>query len=163
VQVRPDAAGAKYLYADSGDQYGMHFIGQNITVGAIREIYRIVNSHAARKIVFLTSMIVRPFLAQLLEEFAFLSSSDRIEFDLQVVPNRFLGGNIVMGDMLVLDDFRDFLDDYLRKEPMTDLVLLPSGPFNLGGWLRDMKGQSFEVLRRRYAVPVFLIKAAYFE
>ena len=68
-----------------------------------------------------------------------------------------------MGDMLVLDDFYGFIEQYLANNTQTDLILLPSGPFNHGGWLRDMKGQPFRLLQRGFDIPIELIKAPYFE
>ena len=164
VKLKCDAEGDRYIYGRPfNDRFGIHLIGENIRLASVREIFARVRFHKAKKVLFLTSLVVRPFLSQLIQELGFLCANEEVEFDLQIPPNCFLGGNIVMGDMLVLDDFFSFIDDYLSSNLDIDLVLLPSGPFNHGNWLRDMKGQPFELLRRAYKVPVELIKAPYFE
>lgn len=152
----------RYIYGKPfNDRFGLHLFGENLPIGAIKTVYEVVARHRAKNVLIATSLIVRPFLIKMLEQLSFLTE-ENISFDLQIVPNDFLGGNIVMGDMLVIDDFYGFLQTYLRENDC-DLVLIPSGPFNHGGWLRDMKGQSFELLRRMISTPIEMIEANYFE
>ena len=152
-----------YIYDEPfNDIYGLHLMGQDLKISSIREIFKQIELYKARRILLLTSMIVKPFLVNALKKYAPVYCKDSIEFDLQVPPNNFLGGNIIMGDMLVLDDFYEFIETYLKTNKI-DLVLIPSGPFNYGGWLRDMKGQPFVLLQYAFNIPVEIIKAPYFE
>jgi hypothetical protein len=164
LRLQGDYLHDDYLYdLPFNDRYGIHLIGENIRLRSIRDIFSVVDRYGAKRVLFLTSMIVRPLLAKLLKELSVLSGGKNIEFDLQIPQNRFLGGNIVMGDMLVLDDFLEFIEGYARDNGAPDLILLPSGPFNHGGWSRDMKGQPFELLRHFVESPIEMIEAPYFE
>jgi hypothetical protein len=164
IMLRGNMVNDNYLYdLPFNDRYGIHLIGENIRIRSIRDTFDLVKRHNASKVLFLTSMIVRPLLAKFLSELSILSDGAKIEFDLQIPPNRFLGGNIVMGDMLVLDDFLEFIEGYVRDNGAPDLILLPSGPFNHGGWVRDMKGQPFDLLRYFFKIPIEMVEAPYFE
>ena len=152
----------EYIYGElRNDRFGIHLLGEDIPLKAIRNLFQIINKYKAKNVLLCTSLIVKPFAERMLKMFsgALIESTC---IDLQVVPNKFLGGNIVMGDMLVTEDFMDFIECYLMANEC-DLILVPSGPYNHGEWLRDMKGQSFDLLRKCFAVPLELLESTYFE
>lgn len=162
VSVDPSDRGIEYIFPRSmNDRYGIHLIGEDIPVKAIRQIYDLINEYEPNKVLFLTSMIVRQFLAKALKRYHFLAGHS-VEFDLQVPSNKYLGGNIVMGDMLVVDDFVHFIQEYMQDQK-PDLIMIPSGPFNHGGWCRDMKGQPVGLIEKFFDVPIKIIEAPYFE
>lgn len=146
----------------ANDFLGIHLQGEDLRTASIRSVFDAVNAHAARDVVVLTSMIVRPFIARWLKKYEFLLASPT-SFDLIIPENRFLGGNIVMGDMLVVDDIVACLEEHVAKHGKPDLVILPSGPFNHGGWRRDMKGQSYKLVEAITQLKVSLIESPYFE
>ncbi len=62
-----------------------------------------------------------------------------------------------MGDLLVVQDFIEAIGDHLRKNPPPDLVVIPSSPFSLGQWRRDLEGRVFTEIERSAGVPVALL------
>ena len=62
-----------------------------------------------------------------------------------------------MGDLLVIRDFIDAIREYLRKNPPPDLVVIPSSPFSLGQWRRDLEGRVFTEIERSVGLPVALL------
>jgi len=76
-----------------------------------------------------------------------------------VVPeNRFFGGNIFMGDLLVVGDFIRCIEKHGAKEGGNpDLVVIPSSPFNLSQWGRDLTGRCYLDIERETGIPVALL------
>ncbi|MDD4859053.1 MAG: hypothetical protein PHR56_02485, partial [Dehalococcoidales bacterium] len=71
---------------------------------------------------------------------------------------RYFGGNIFMGDLLVVQDFIDAIAEYIeRTGKRPDLVIIPSSPFNLSGWGRDLTGRVYLDIQRHAGVPVELL------
>lgn len=156
---------SKYLYGlPYNDRFGIFLLAGGIPVSAIRQIFRLVNLYHARNPVLITSLVVRPLVERALEEFAFLAQDQEVEFTLLEPRCQFYGGNIVLGDLLVVDDLLLALREHLATSPTPpDLVLVPTASFNYGGWFRDIKGQPLELLRRALPLPVEPIVAANFE
>jgi pyruvate-formate lyase-activating enzyme len=110
----------------------------------------------AREILILTSALIRPTLEKRIRDNLFLPGTT---LHLRVPPNRYLGGNIFMGDLLVVEDFitaiKDFLDEGLGRP---DLVVIPSSPFRLSGWGRDLTGRVYKDIERITGIPVELME-----
>jgi hypothetical protein len=66
------------------------------------------------------------------------------------VPNEFFGGNICLGDLLVVEDFARLIERELGRRPRPDLIVVPSSPFSR--WGRDLRGHSRMELVRRFGV-----------
>ncbi|NWF56249.1 MAG: hypothetical protein HXY45_15805 [Syntrophaceae bacterium] len=62
-----------------------------------------------------------------------------------------------MGDLLVVRDFIKAIREFLRKNPPPDLVVIPSSPFSLGQWRRDLQGRAFPEIERAVGLPVALL------
>lgn len=110
----------------------------------------------AREVLILTSTLVRPTLEKRVRETSFPSE---IKFHLRVPPNRYLGGNIFMGDLLTVGDFIEAVKDFLKEGPLIpDLIVIPSSPFHLSGWGRDLTGRVYKDIERVTGIPVGLIE-----
>ena len=84
---------------------------------------------------------------------------DEIKLHLRVPPNRCLGGNIFMGDLLMVDDFIAAVKDFLEEGRVSpDLVVIPSSPFHISGWERDLSGRVYKDIERVTGIPVGLIE-----
>jgi hypothetical protein len=80
-----------------------------------------------------------------------------IQIQVEIPQNRFFGGNIFMGDLLVVRDFIGAIRDYAEKNPSPDLIVIPSSPFSLGHWGRDLEGRVYSDIERAVGLPVALL------
>jgi hypothetical protein len=109
-------------------------------------------------VLLLTSTLVRPVLEQCLAE-SHLLSRPGLRLDIEVPRNRFFGGNVHMGDLLVVQDFIDHIKEYIdRTKKAPDLVVIPSTPFGLGQWGRDLTGRVYLDIKRDVGVHVELLE-----
>jgi hypothetical protein len=101
----------------------------------------------AKTVLVLTSYIVKSSLSELIGLFS-EDLKDRIKIYLEVPKNReFLGGNIIIGDLLVADDFIRCIQDWRKRNHMDpDLVIVPGTPFN--EWGRDLTNNTYMKIER---------------
>ena len=63
-----------------------------------------------------------------------------------------------MGDLLVVEDFVDCITEYIvKKKCKPDLVVIPSSPFNLSGWGRDLTGECYLNIERKTGIKTELL------
>jgi len=77
----------------------------------------------------------------------------------EVPVNDYFGGNILMGDLLVVEDFIRHIKKHIstnRANP--DVVIIPSSPFSLGDWGRDLTGRVYLDIERCVGIPVELLE-----
>ena len=115
-----------------------------------------ISSRGSREILLLTSSLVKPVLKKMLAEQGFIPE---VNLHLRIPRNRYFGGNIFMGDLMVVEDFIEAIEAFIDKEKIhPDLVLIPSSPFHLSGWGRDLTGRVYLDIERRTGVPVALVE-----
>jgi len=156
-----DLTNYSYPYSKEIDTHlGIIFRGTGLRMSYIEELRQIIQAHEAKRVLFLSSALVKPTLEQCLSESHFFGDS-QIKIDIEVPQNRFFGGNIFMGDLLVVQDFIDCINEcIMRKEDKPDLVVIPSSPFNLNGWGRDLTGRVYLDIERKTGVPVEILPCA---
>ena len=63
-----------------------------------------------------------------------------------------------MGDLLVVSDYICAIEKFISEEKIQpDLVLIPTSPFHLSGWNRDLTGRVYLEIERHTKIPVALI------
>ncbi len=146
-----------YPYSKEIDTHlGLIFMGTGLKKGYLEGIFDIIEGKKGNNILFLSSFLMKPLLEQLLKESPYLKSNN---IKIGVPQNRFFGGNIRMGDLLVVQDYIDYIKDYKRSSGINpDLVIIPSSPFNLSGWGRDLTGRVYLDIERVTGVPVELLE-----
>ncbi|MDR5759692.1 PDZ domain-containing protein [Caballeronia sp. LZ035] len=154
-----------YIYGfPYNDRFGIYLIAGSIPAAALDQIFKYIEFYRARKIILITSHVVAPLLAKLLEDYRFRLECHEVSIDLIIPENRFYGGNIVLGDLFVVEDIASAIQRHLKDANETpELVLVPSASFNYGGWWRDIKGQPFLFLQKMFNFPVHPVVASYFE
>ncbi len=147
--------------------FGIIFMGMGFRVGTLEKLKGVISlsgiksiSHNAyasttKKVLLLSSQLVRPVLEQSL---AISPLFGGVDLRVEVPPNRFFGGNIFMGDLLVVQDFIDYLKEYVEGEWTPDLIVIPSSPFSLGDWGRDITGKVYLEIERGIGIPVALLE-----
>ena len=144
-----------YPYAPETDHHlGMIFMGSGFRPSLLEALKSLITDHQARNVLLLSSPLVKPVFLQLLQESSLFGG---IQIRVEVPENRYFGGNICMGDLLVVQDFIEAIREVLRKSPPPDLVVIPSSPFSLGQWRRDLEGRVFTEIERSVGLPVALL------
>jgi membrane-associated protease RseP (regulator of RpoE activity) len=147
-----------YPYSESVDRHlGIVMMGTGFRLGCLEKLREVIDIHKAKRVLFLSSTLVKPSFEQALGESALFASGE-VEIDIQVPRNDFFGGNIFMGDLLVVQDFIDYIKEYLEKGGRRpELIVIPSSPFNLGQWKRDLTGRVYLDIEREVGIPVELL------
>jgi len=148
-----------YPYSRETDRHlGIIFMGTGLRIGYLEELRDIIDSHKAKYVLFLSSALVKPTFEQCLAQSQLFGN---VRIDVQVPRNNFFGGNVFMGDLLVVQDFIDFIEEYLEQNRVRpDLIVIPSSPFNLGQWGRDLTGRVYLDIERAVEIPVELLECA---
>lgn len=148
-----------YPYSRNIDQHlGIIFLGMGFRISGIERLKEIIDAYQAKHVLLLSSTLVKPVLEQCLRESHLLGNS-QLQLDIVVPQNRFLGGNIFMGDLLVVQDFIDCIEEYLaqtKKKP--EVIVIPASPFHLGQWQRDLTGRVYLDIERQVGIPVALLE-----
>ena len=135
---------------------GCVFPSSGIPLDWTGQLRNLILKVQAREVLVLTSTLVRPTLEKRIRETPFPAE---IKLHLRVPPNRCLGGNIFMGDLLMVEDFISAVKDFLREGLVSpDLVVIPSSPFHMSGWGRDLRGRVYKDIERVTGIPVGLIE-----
>lgn len=144
-----------YPYAPETDHHwGMIFMGSGFRPSILEGLKALIAHHQAKKVLLFSSILVKPVFLQLLQESSLFGG---IQIQVEVPENRYFGGNICMGDLLVVEDFIEAIREYLEKNSPPDLVVIPSSPFSLGQWRRDLEGRVYTEIQRAVGLPVALL------
>jgi hypothetical protein len=156
------AASRGYRYAPPyRDIYGIHLIAGSIGIGAIRQLFQVINRQNADRVLLISSPLVTPLAEQMIQDFAPLLGRE-CDLDVIAAENRYFGGTICIGELLTVDDFVACAREQLARKKY-DLVVIPSAAFRVGGWYRDLRGVPFSDIGRRLQVPVEMLVADAFE
>jgi hypothetical protein len=135
---------------------GCVFPSSGIPLEWTEQVKSLIYKEHAREVLILTSTLVQPTLEKRIRETPFPAE---IKLHLRVPANRCLGGNIFMGDLLMVEDFIEAVKDFLKEGRLSpDLIVIPSSPFHLSGWGRDLSGRVYKDIERTTGIPVGLIE-----
>jgi pyruvate-formate lyase-activating enzyme len=140
---------------ETSTHLGAVFASAGIPREWIERLKDTIVSNGAKQALMLTSCLMRPTLEKMISRNGLFSDT---ELHLRVPENRFFGGNIFMGDLLVVEDFIHAVRDFIEREGMRpDLIVAPSSPFHIGGWGRDLTGRVYLDIERELGIPVALV------
>jgi membrane-associated protease RseP (regulator of RpoE activity) len=135
---------------------GCVFPSDGIPIIWTERIREMILKHQAREVLVLTSTLVRPMLEKRIRETLFPVEA---HLHLRVPSNQTLGGNIFMGDLLTVEDFITAANNFLDEGQIRpDLIIIPSSPFHLSGWGRDLTGRVYKDIERFIGIPVGLVE-----
>lgn len=134
---------------------GAVFASGGIPASWTDQLRRVITHRDAGSVLLMTSRLVRPALARMISASPWFSG---IDLHLVVPENRHFGGNIFMGDLLVVEDFIAAARVFIIENGVTpDLVLVPASAFSMSGWGRDLTGRVFLDIERELKIPAALV------
>ena len=157
LTVKINLGDLSYPFTKAFDKHvGITFMGTGLRPSYIERLKEMIDEHRAKDVLFLSSALVRPTFEQCLRESRLLDSAD-LKINIEVPQNSYFGGNIFMGDLLVVQDFIDCIKEHLLRAHEPDLIVIPSSPFALGNWKRDLTGRVYLDIEREVGIPVRLL------
>lgn len=146
-----------YPYGDmlgfKGFEWGLILV-DNIKFSYLKDMRALMDRHSAKRVLLCSSELMRPIAIEMIERSELFADCT---ISVEVPPNVFFGGTIVLGDLLVVDDFVRFLNERSRTGPPFDLVVIPSSPFSRGEWQRDLAGIPFRDIARRTGLTIEML------
>lgn len=119
---------------------------------------QIIIKSGKKNIILFSSKYIKPFVEKYLSA-DYFQNINHINLDVVVPQSNYLGGNMVMGDMMVVSDFIEFLEEYLKKNTIKpDLIIIPSSTFPKTMWHRDLRGVYYKEIERKIGIKTVLIK-----
>jgi hypothetical protein len=156
VGLRLDHGDFDYPYSpDTATHLGVVFASSGVPEEWCESLRRVIASRGAREVLVFTSQLVKPALEHSLHRGRLPRG---VRLHLRVPANRFFGGNILLGDLLVVQDFIDAVEEFVAAGGSPDLAAVPSSPFHLSRWGRDLQGREYLEIERRTGVPVALVE-----
>lgn len=140
---------------ETATHLGAVFSSSGVPLDWHEKLKGVVASRNAKEVLLLTSCLLKPTMESLFSRNGFSSG---VQLHLRVPENRYFGGNIFMGDLLVVQDFVEAIQAFIDEESIyPDLVVIPSSPFHLSGWGRDLTGRVYREIERLTDIPVALV------
>ena len=159
LELPLDLNRVSYPYAREIDTHlGIIFLGTGLRTSYLASLREIIERKGAKNILLLSSPLVKPLLEEVMRELPLFQGRD-INIEIGVPASRFWGGNICLGDLLVVQDYIDYIKEYMNsREVKPDLVVIPSSPFNLSGWGRDLTGRVYRDIERQTGLSVEILE-----
>ncbi len=141
---------------ETATHLGAVFASSGIPRDWIERLRDLINAHQPKEALLFTSRLVRPTLERMLSR---NGSFSNVRLHLRVPENEYFGGNIFMGDLLVVEDFIRAVRHFMEQQRVRpELIIVPSSPFQLSGWGRDLTGRVYLDMERRLGIPVRLVE-----
>lgn len=135
---------------------GAVFSSSGIPGAWIESLKAVISSYRPHRVLVLSSRLVEPSIKKLLAQ-SMLPSG--VDVHVCVPDNRYWGGSIFMGDLLVVQDFIDAIKKFIEREGVCpDLVAIPASPFHLSGWGRDLTGRLYLDIEKETGISVALVE-----
>jgi len=140
-----------------GNSFGIHLI-DGFRLESLKTIKESLDKHTGvRKVLLFTTALAKNLFAQamMIAGSSLDFKMDSIELRVTVAEQRYWGGNIVIGDLHVVQDYIDHILMLGKEGYRPDLVLIPRS--FVGDWGFDVLGGSYSEIERKTGVPVELL------
>lgn len=141
-----------FFASDPRTPYGM-FLCDDLDRRAALRVRSLLAHHRPARPLLITSWLMERSALALLDLYGIRAQFPQLSH--AVIPNRYFGGHVRMGDLLVADDVVRFLREQRGTQGRPDLVMLPGSAFNELG--RDLLGYSYRRIVHETGIPVALI------
>ena len=136
--------------------YGI-FMTETFLLHYIRELETIIKHHHAQHVLLFSSRLVQPlFLEAMTVMRKHVPHLEKIDLRVTIAEHHFWGGNIMIADILLIQDFINHLHRLISQTYQPDLIIIPSSFANTWGF--DLSGRSYLEIEREFNIPVELIK-----
>jgi hypothetical protein len=121
------------------------------------KVRELIDVYKAKRPLVLTSRLIRPLFEQAMKETLFRESlPSGVRLFTAVPRNIFFGGNVMLGDLMVVSDFIQGVKTFIQRNNIQpDLILIPSSPFN--SWGLDLCCRSYLEIESELGIRVELI------
>lgn len=143
----------QYYYNPSSQGFGI-VVMDDFDENNLEQLKELILHHQSESPVIFSSIIIQPILQSLLQKRA--DEFCDCQLQVEVPEHKTLGGNIVVGDLYMIDDFIAHLTLLKQQGREFDLVLIPSSMFV--GWGRDLMGVSYKKIENIFNVPVEIVQ-----
>ena len=140
-----------------GQYFGIHLI-DGFRLESLKTIKESIGKHpGARKVLLFTTPLVKNLFGQaaMIVGHSPEFKLDPVELRVTVAEQRFWGGNIMIGDLHVVQDYIDHILMLEKRGYRPDLVLIPRS--FVGQWGFDVLCGSYSEIERKTGVPVELL------
>lgn len=133
------------------------FLNDDIDPSDLLTVVELARKHKARTVVILTSQLVEAVVCQYLEHNpTLLEATKDLEMIVVSPQHHYWGGNIMVGDLYLCEDYIACLKRVTRKLGRTpDLAVVPS-TFSPNNWV-DLAGVPYTEIQLQTGVPVELV------
>jgi hypothetical protein len=157
-----DASADRYPYKPASypiprDAYGLFFTG-GFKLTYLKGVMDAVERRGARNVLLFVSRLMKPMYDSLAEVYpGYAEFAERVRLRIGNAPCRYWGGNVMLGDLNVVEDFAiEIRRELAAIGARPKLILLPSTFVFHRGF--DVCGVHFKSLERRFGVPVDLVR-----
>lgn len=157
--ILDDAAGPfgypyDQLQGLDGFEFGLILV-ENLKFGYLKDIADHIERRGARTALICSSMLMKPIVDDMISATNPFGTAD---VTVVVPENKWFGGTVALGDLLVVEDYVSYLNQYTESHGRVDLVVIPSSPFSLGQWGRDLVGVPRDEIARRTGLDIQFIE-----
>jgi hypothetical protein len=139
-------------YPRRGKMFGA-FIHQGLDLFTLKPLAQIIHRNNAAHVLFISSILLASYVETLFKYVKDDLFPGR-EVAVATGKNRFFGGNVMMGDLLVVPDFLETVAEYIQISGKPDLIVIPSSPFNRGV---DLLGNDYRMIGVHFATKIELL------
>jgi len=140
-----------------GSDFGICLI-DDFQLSYIDQLVSIIDRHNAQRTLLLTSYLVKPVVEMVIETIPkYMDYFKTRKLHLEIPMQRFWGGNIVIADLYMVQDYADHVAAFIKREGLKpDLIVIPSSFATEYGL--DLSGVSYLEIENEFDVPVELLR-----
>lgn len=136
--------------------YGI-FMTQTFLLHYILDLEHLTKQYHAKHVLLFSSVLLQPLFIEAMKIMRHHAPYlQKIDLRVTIAKHQFWGGNIMIADILLVQDFIHHLHTLINTQYRPDLIIIPSSFTNLWGF--DLSGHSYMEIEREFNIPVELIK-----
>lgn len=142
-------------YATPRDAFGI-FFSDGFKLSYVQDVVRLLDTHKSRNAVVFASKLIEPVFrstAELSSDFAIAAAQSNLT--VRTAPCNYWGGNVMLGDLNVIQDFDEVIESMDTGASRPDLLILPGTFLNHRGF--DLRGAHYKELGK-HRIPIEIVR-----